>query len=144
MENNTVSISRSINIRGEMTSGKNKNARRIFVMNRIARTVIEKQIAYLEYRKVKSVWLFPNQQGKVARQKSLMHEYKSLSFPGTVYSLRHTFISLIKYVNLPSIKRTVGHSENMPTLEVYSHVIEGELEQDAIIISEELERRLGL
>lgn len=143
--NNTVSISRSINERGEMTPGKNKNAVRTFAMNRIARSVIEKQLAYLEYRKVKSEWLFPNPRGAAAMQKNLTGEYKRLSFPGTVYSLRHTFISLIKYVNLPSIKRTVGHSESMPTLEVYSHVIDdGELEQDAKIITEELERRLGI
>ena len=55
--------------------------------------------------------------------------------PGTVYSLRHTFISLMKNV-MPeqTIKDIVGHSVSMDTFGTYGHIIDGEERQAAKVI----------
>ena len=139
---NTITIQRSVNERGIITSGKNKNANRTFILNEIACDIVKKQLCYI--CNSKSEWLFPNLHGQLTSQYHLRQEYQRLNLPGTVYCLRHTFVSLMKYVNLSSIKRTIGHSKSMPTLEVYSHVIDGEQERDAEIIGNELHRRLGI
>lgn len=141
---NSVTISRSINSRGKQTACKNQNARRTFVLNKISRRVIEKQKEWLESKEIESIWIFPDEFGRLTTHQRLNREYKRLPLPGTVYSLRHSFVSLTKYVNLASVKRTIGHSESMRTLEVYSHSIDGEMENDAAIIGEELNRRLGI
>jgi integrase len=54
---------------------------------------------------------------------------------GTVYSLRHTFISMTKSV-LPesTIKDIVGHSVSMHTLQVYGHIVDGEDKKAAEVI----------
>lgn len=142
LNRNTISVVRSINERGIITSGKNKNANRTFVLNEIAREIVNKQLKFIN--NLKSEWLFPDEYGHFTMQIPLKKEYWRLDLPGTVYCLRHTFVSLMKYINLSSIKRTIGHSESMPTLEIYSHVIEGEQESDAEIIGNELHRRLGI
>lgn len=141
---NSVTISRSINSRGEQTSCKNKNARRTFVLNEISRVVIEKQKNWLQSKRIESVWIFPDECGRLTTHERLNREYKRILLPGNVYSLRHSFVSLTKYINLSSVKRTIGHSESMRTIEVYSHTIDGEMENDAAIIGEELSRRLGI
>ena len=50
----------------------------------------------------------------------------------------------MKYIDISSLKRILGHSASMPTLETYSHLIEGEQKHDAEIISAELKRRIGI
>lgn len=140
--NNTLTISRAINGRRNITPGKNANAQRSFVLNPVAKEIIEKQLNYIE--NIDSEWLFPDQIGKMPTQKKLNSAYSKLDLPGSVYSLRHTFVSLMKYIDLSSLKRVLGHSVTMPTLEIYSHLIEGEQEHDAEIIGRELQRRLDL
>ena len=60
---------------------------------------------------------------------------KERDLPGTVYSLRHTFVSMMKNV-MPEqmIKDIVGHSVNMTTFETYGHILDGEEKQAADII----------
>ena len=60
---------------------------------------------------------------------------KERELPGTVYSLRHTFISMMKNV-LPenTIKDIVGHSSSFDTFGTYGHIIEGEDRKAASVI----------
>lgn len=143
-EKNRLTISRAINKRMNITPGKNENAHRSFVLNPIAKDILEKQLDYINNNYPDSEWLFPGNLGRMPTQAKLNHEYDRLNLPGSVYSLRHTFVSLMKYIDLSSLKRVLGHSKSMPTLEIYSHSIEGEEEYDAMIIGEELAKRLGM
>ena len=55
--------------------------------------------------------------------------------PGTVYSLRHTFITLMKNVMPESmIKDIVGHSTSMDTFGTYGHILSGDAKKAAEII----------
>lgn len=57
------------------------------------------------------------------------------NLPGTVYSLRHTFISMMKSV-MPeqTIKDIVGHSVSMDTFGTYGHIVDGDAKRAAEII----------
>jgi len=140
-EKNILTIQRSINGRRKITPGKNSNAQRSFVLNTVAKEILMKQLEYI--KDYESIWIFADEKGRMPTQKKLNSEYDKLQLPGSVYSLRHTFVSLMKYIDISSLKRVLGHSVTMPTLEVYSHLIEGEQLRDAELISAELERRLG-
>ena len=63
---------------------------------------------------------------------------------GSVYSLRHTFITLMKNV-MPEqmIKDIVGHSVSMDTFGTYGHIMESESRQTASIIDLTLGDILG-
>lgn len=141
-ETNTLTISRAVNGRKRITPGKNHNAQRSFVLNTVARDILDKQLEYIKNND--SEWLFPDEKGRMTTQKRINSVYYKLQLPGSVYSLRHTFVSLMKYIDLSSLKRILGHSASMPTLETYSHLIEGEQQRDAAIISDELKRRIGI
>lgn len=45
--------------------------------------------------------------------------------------LRHTFVSVVKSLPEGMLKQVVGHSESMDTFGVYSHDVEGDLEEAA-------------
>lgn len=141
-EKNCLTISRSISGRKKITPGKNKNAQRSFILNPVAKEVLDKQLEYI--KQFDGEWLFPDKYGRMPTQSKINHDYDRLQLPGSVYSLRHTFVSLMKYIDLSSLKRVLGHSAAMPTLETYSHLLEGEQERDAQIIGAELKRRLGI
>ena len=54
---------------------------------------------------------------------------------GSVYSLRHTFISMMKNVmSEQMIKDIVGHSVSMTTFETYGHLVEEDKARAAEII----------
>lgn len=141
-EKNILTINRAINGRQKITSGKNDNAQRSFVLNSVAQEVLLKQLEYI--KEYDSIWIFADQKGRIPTQRKLNCAYDKLQLPGSVYSLRHTFVSLMKYIDISSLKRILGHSASMPTLETYSHLIEGEQKHDAEIISAELKRRIGI
>ena len=141
-EKNILTINRAINGRQKITSGKNENAKRSFVLNSVAKEIFLKQLEYS--KEFDSIWIFADKKGRMPTQRKLNCAYDKLHLPGSVYSLRHTFVSLMKYIDISSLKRVLGHSASMPTLETYSHLIEGEQEQDAELISAELKRRIGI
>ena len=65
------------------------------------------------------------------------------NLPGTPYSLRHTFISIVSsqtHLAEGTIKELVGHSQTMDTFGTYKHAVDGELETAASVINLTFER----
>lgn len=124
---NTVYLSRAINVLGEHTHGKNENAVRAFVLSDRARAVLEDQRAITGGRE------------SVFELKSEGYYYKRWQVycaaneipPTSVYELRHTFVSVAKNLPTGEIKDLVGHSENMDTFGIYSHLLTGDAENTA-------------
>lgn len=137
IKNNVLYVSRSINCRNQITEGKNENARRCIYLNKIARQIISEN----QFRngRLCTPWIFCSKTGAPLSQSTLRNAWlklaKERNLPGCPYSLRHTFISLLKN-EMPEamLKSIVGHSSTMPTLEVYGHVVDGEMEAAAKII----------
>lgn len=123
----TIHLQRSINQEKEVTTGKNENAQRSFVMSNLAKEVLEDQLAlFADEEKV-----FP-----IASQSTFRHRWKNYCESNGIdyispYEFRHTFVSIAK--NLPdgTIKAIVGHSRNMDTFGVYGHELQGEMEKAA-------------
>lgn len=66
-----------------------------------------------------------------------------LGLPGSPYSLRHTFVSIVaSQTQIPegTIRELVGHSDSMDTFGTYKHTVDGELESAASIINLTFER----
>lgn len=127
-----IEINRAINSRNIITPGKTKNAKRRIPLSSSIRTILNIQKEYTKH--LHSEYIFCSPIGDFARQSKLRKEWKILkdqrSLPGTIYSLRHTFISLVKNV-MPEqmIKSIVGHSVSMDTFGTYGHYVDGELKQ---------------
>lgn len=135
-----VRIKRSINVFGEETQGKNSNAIRAFVPQPLAREAIRDQIALLKQQGVKleyNTLLF-----NIDDEKRLYRAWKRYCAANDIipaislYELRHTFVSLAKYMPEGLVKSIVGHSASMDTFGQYGHELNGDNERAA----KELER----
>ena len=124
---NTVQVQRAINVRGEITKGKNENAVRSFVLSAMARRVLDAK------RKITggagSVFC-------ILREKTYYSRWKAYCAangltPCSLYELRHTFVSVVKTLPAGEVKSLVGHSQDMDTFGVYGHALNGEDENTA-------------
>ena len=134
-----IFIRRAVNARGHITSGKNENARRLVPIGELAGSILRQTIERNERLNLRTPWVFCSPDGSQGKQNGLRKHWARLKaerdLPGTVYSLRHTFISLMKNV-MPEamIKEIVGHSVSMDTFGTYGHILEGDARQAAEII----------
>lgn len=134
-----VIIRRSVNVKGQITSGKNENARRMIPIGELASSLLRKTIQRNEELNLRTKWIFCSPDGSKGNQSTMRNHWlilkKERDLPGTVYSLRHTFISLMKNV-LPeqSIKDVVGHSVSFDSFGTYGHIMEGEDRKVATVI----------
>ena len=126
-------IKRSLNDRGEVTKGKNRNAQRVIVCPDEVRDLIETQLRVTE--SLRSEWLFCNQIGAKPCQQVYRRTWKRLCIAhdlptsSTPYSLRHTFYSHTEaYIPDRLIKMVFGHSSTTDGHKLYGdHLIDGEL-----------------
>ena len=143
-----VVIKRGINARGHITEGKNANAKRVIPIGELASGILRKTIRRNEEYNLHTDWIFCSPDGSQGKQNGMRKHWGKLKaergLPGTVYSLRHTFISMMKNV-LPeqSIKDVVGHSVNMDTFGTYGHIIEGEDRKIAEVIDLTFGQKFG-
>lgn len=143
-----VIIRRAVNARGHITEGKNKNARRMIPIGELASAILRNTIRRNEEYNLRTEWIFCSPDGSQGKQNGMRKHWGKLKaqrdLPGTVYSLRHTFITLMKNV-LPeqSIKDIVGHSASMDTFGTYGHILDGEDREAAQIIDLTFGQNLG-
>ena len=124
---NTVHVQRAVNVRGEVTKGKNQNAVRSFVLSDMARRVLENQ-RRLTAGEV-SVFCILTEYNYYWRWKVYCKANGLTEV--TPYELRHTFVSVVKTLPAGEVKGLVGHSLDMDTFGVYGHVLTGEAEATA-------------
>jgi integrase len=143
-----IYINRAINARGHITDGKNENARRMVPIGELAHGIIRQTIKRNEDANLHTKWIFCSPDGSQGKQNGMRKHWAKLKaerdLSGTVYSLRHTFISLMKNV-MPEamIKDIVGHSTSMDTFGTYGHILSGDARQAAEIIDLTLGDNLG-
>lgn len=143
-----VTIKRSVNASGQITEGKNENSRRVVPIGNMTRAILDKTIQRNNEYKLHTKWIFCSPDGSMGNQSTMRNHWEKLkkerNLPGTVYSLRHTFISMMKNV-LPeqSIKDIVGHSVSMTTFETYGHFVDGDQKRAAEIIDLTFGQNLG-
>ena len=134
-----VMIHRAINARGHITSGKNDNARRMVPIGELARQILTQTVRRNEEYNLQTEWIFCSPDGSQGKQNGMRKHWNKLKeerdLPGSAYSLRHTFITMMKNV-LPeqAIKDIVGHSVSMDTFGTYGHIQDGEDRKTAQVI----------
>ena len=134
----TVHLQRSRNKDKEITSGKNENAVRPFVLSELGKECWDKAAALSD-----SDWLFPTY-----TEKSYYHRLKKYCKCNNItavapYELRHTAVSVSKCLPEGLVKAAAGHSKNMDTFGVYGHTVDGDLEMTATLIQERFDDLLG-
>lgn len=143
---NTVMIRRAENINGIQTNGKNENAQRNFVMSPQAQQAYKDQLRLLENNDISINLTTP------LFQISCQHTYygrwtkylSSNEIPHiSPYELRHTFVSIAKYLPSGQIKPLVGHSAAMDTFGQYGHKLNGDDEKTAEDIGNLFKKLIG-
>lgn len=142
------SIRRSINYHGEITPGKNANARRTFIVPPLALRELEEQKAMLESEGVDSEYVFPDDDGDPLchwdYRRALLRYCRHNGIEDTCpYELRHTWYSINKALPAELVKQMGGHSESMDTFGIYGHQIDGEAERFAGMLNDTIESLLG-
>jgi len=134
-----VMIRRSVNAYGIITEGKNENARRMVPVGTLAGAVLHQTIKRNAELNLRTPWVFCSPDGSPGCQSTMRNHWlmlkKERDLPGTVYTLRHTFVSMMKSV-LPEavIKDIVGHSVSMDTFGTYGHILADAPGQAASVI----------
>lgn len=132
---NRVIITNSINDYGELTDGKNDNARRVFVLNRLEQKVLEDQRAMLRKAGCISRYVFPDKDLGPMTQQSFRRAwqrycaYNGIEHALTPYEMRHTFVSINDEMPEGLKKMVVGHSRSMDTEGTYGHEKKGDLKR---------------
>lgn len=125
LNDNLLTIQRSINNQLETTTGKTAAAHRCIFLPKLARQILHDEQQMLG--ETESEWLFPNTQGEQINPNALYNRWiyirQRLNLPPiSIHDLRHTMISTVKNdVELPLIKSIVGHTPKMDTLGTYGH-----------------------
>lgn len=132
IQGNTVHVQRAVNVRGEVTKGKNQNAVRSFVLSRMARRVLDDQRQITGRQE--SVFCILTEYNYYWRWK-VYCKANGLTVV-TPYELRHTFVSVVKTLSAGEVKGLVGHSLDMDTFGVYGHALTGEAEATAEAVEE--------
>jgi len=141
IQGNTVSLKRSINIHNEETRGKNDNARRTFMLTRLAQGILQTQKEKLMELGISSEYVFPNKEGEYVSQSTYAKRWvryrdqAGLS-KSTLYELRHTFVSVVKQLPEGLVKPLVGHSKAMETFGTYGHQLSGEMQSTALLVQD--------
>ena len=105
----------------------------------LASAILRKTIQRNEDYNLRTDWIFCSPDGSQGNQSTMRNHWailkKERNLPGTVYSLRHTFISIMKNV-MPeqTIKDIVGHSVSMDTFGTYGHILDTESREAAQVI----------
>lgn len=139
LEENRIIIRRSINAIGQITEGKNENARRMIPISTVARNILNDTIERNKKYNLHTDWIFCSPDGSQGSQSTMRNHWLALkkerNISGTVYSLRHTFISYMKNV-MPEqmIKDIVGHSVSFSTFTTYGHLVKTDEKKAADII----------
>ena len=122
-DHSTLTVTRSVNVYGEITAGKNSNAQRRLDLPQQARIILSDQLQAVHPNDDPSITepIFDISCEETFR-KCWQRYCESNGIPRlTLYELRHTYVSLIQTLPEATIKRLVGHSKNMDTFGVYAH-----------------------
>ena len=128
-----LQVQGSLNYRGIKTAGKNNNARRTIALTQIAKEILQDQKDMLCRAGIVSNYIFPAPDGSPANQGTASRHWDRYcehnGIPKvTPYELRHTYVSVVSGrsdLSIGELRSTVGHSQNMDTLGVYSHGLTG-------------------
>ena len=144
-----LTVQRAVNDSGEITPGKNANARRTNVLSQRAQQILADQAAMLARMGIKSKWLFPAPDGSMLKPKAIYDHWalvyaKQHDISCTLHELRHTFVSIAK-LEMPEalLKDIVGHSTTMDTHGIYGHEVDGDKQRAADIIDSVFDRILS-
>lgn len=149
IDDKKVRITQSINERGEITQGKNKNARRTYMLDDHALKVLEDQRRMLINLGQISPFVFPAADRGYISQQLFRDSWKrycganNINGANTPYELRHTFVSINDEMPEALKKMIVGHSKSMDTDGVYGHEKAGDMEKAAQYVSAAFSKILG-
>ncbi len=144
-----ITITQSFNDRGELTQGKNKNARRTYILDYHATKVLEEQKKLMKRKYRITPVVFPYEDGEYALQHTFRQSWKrycsanGITGANTPYELRHTFVSINDEMPEALKKMVVGHSTNMDTEGIYGHEKTGDMQKAAAYISTAFSKILG-
>ena len=143
-------ITRSVTASNTISDCKNRNAKRVIPLGDLAKHILNETIARNERLNLRTEWIFCSPDGSMGNQSTMRNHWNALKkerhLPpnSSVYSLRHTFISLMRDV-MPSemVKSIVGHSSSFDTYGHYGHYLKGQEQKAAEIIDLTLGDNLG-
>lgn len=137
---NTIHLNKSINIRGEITQGKNSNAIRSVVLSPLALRVLSEQLRVNPDGK----YVFDVPSTKYFRQRWIKYCQANDIERTSLYELRHTFVSIAKTLPEGMVKSIVGHSAQMDTFGIYGHVLTSDAAETTQALQNRFDTILGV
>lgn len=132
IEDGGYTVSRAINSLGEVTTGKNKNAKRAHALGEYSAAVLAAQKEMLKKRGMVVPYVFPDFDGQPMRIRNIYEAWKRYCAANgirvtSLYELRHTNYSVNKDMPDAYKKMLFGHSAKFDGDAVYDHRMDGDL-----------------
>lgn len=141
LQGDKLIIRRAVTRTMRITEGKTVNAQRVQFLPDIALRELEAQRELTA--SLKSPWVFPNfSGGMLCQDLPALHWRRIREVLGctdvALYNFRHSYITALAGAGVPliSLKSLVGHSVDMPTLDVYGHSTETDLRHAQATLNE--------
>lgn len=143
LNGNVLTIQRGITQKNKITKGKTSNAHRKIYLGELGMNIINETIERNKRLKLHTDYIFCSKEGCVGNQSGMRKNYLELKeerdLCGTLYSMRHSFISYFATsgdLDEKTLKLTVGHSDKMPTFDTYAHFVEENAKKNSAIIDD--------
>lgn len=131
VDDDQIHVQRALNALGEVTQGKNLNARRVVALSDLARCELEAQQELTEG----SRRVFGDEITQKIYSTRWQRYCETNGLPRcSLYELRHTFVSIAKQLPEGMVKSIVGHSASMDTFGVYGHALSGDCQKTSSAI----------
>lgn len=145
-----VHVARAVDQCCQIITPKTDDSIRTIVLPDMAVEILKEQKEFLRSKLILSEWIFPEPNGEVKSPARLYRQWqafcKQAGIPKTKFhSLRHTMVSINKdSMSEFVLKKIVGHSASMDTLGVYGKLVDGDLEQGAKSMNEQLSNIINM
>ena len=141
IKKDVCNTNRAINIYGEITDGKNENARRTYVIPELAAEVLKEQKKMLKNVGIVSLYIFPAPNGGPIKYNTyykhwVRYRNHNKISKRTPYEIRHTWFSVNKELPIELLKAMGGQGEDFDTMGTYGHVLNGEAQKTAILVNQ--------
>lgn len=146
IQDNVLTIRRSIDKWQKVTAGKTKKAQRRIGLGALSLEVLRLQHEQKKKAGILSPWLFCGEDGQCMDPNHLYKHWRLYYGPHngidlTLHELRHTFISAMKS-DMPEelLKNIVDHTVKMDTTGIYGHEFDGDMKRSSSLIDEVFSR----
>ena len=134
-----INISRTLSKGGIEGPPKSRAGNRSLRIGKAVEAILNAQKVACIAEGIRSQYVFPSHTGKPIRPDTYLQTIRNFArkvgIDITIHELRHTFVSISgRGMDLKSLQAVLGHTSSTMTLDIYRHILDGDMDRAADVI----------